>query len=126
MQNKIDYNISEIKNKNNQIINNEEFTTMLNQVLMQLNSYINQNIIDLNNIIQSNINIENVLKEIENAQKMFLENNKDIWEIYSQYLFSVKEFLEIFYKKNMININQIIKQKEERINKDYIILNKEK
>ena len=99
---------------------------MLNQVLMQLNSYINQNIIDLNNIIQSNINIENVLKEIENAQKMFLENNKDIWEIYSQYLFSVKEFLEIFYKKNMININQIIKQKEERINKDYIILNKEK
>ena len=126
LQNKIDYNISEIKNKNNQIINNEEFTTMLNQVLMQLNSYINQNIIDLNNIIQSNINIENVLKEIENAQKMFLENNKDIWEIYSQYLFSVKEFLEIFYKKNMININQIIKQKEERINKDYIILNKEK
>ena len=99
---------------------------MLNQVLMQLNSYINQNIIDLNNIIQSNINIENVLKEIENAQKMFLENNKDIWEIYSQYLFSVKEFLEIFYKKNMININQIIKQKEEIINKDYLILNKEK
>ena len=126
LQNKIDYNISDIKNKNIQKINNEEFTNMLNQVLMQLNNYINQNIIDLNNIIQSNINIENVLKEIENAQKMFLENNKDIWEIYSQYLFSVKEFLEIFYKKNMININQIIKQKEERINKDYIILNKEK
>ena len=126
LQNKIDYNISEIKNKNNQIINNEEFTNMLNQVLMQLNNYINQNIIDLNNIIQSNINIDNLLKEIENAQKMFLENNKDIWEIYSQYLFSVKEYLENFYKKNMVNINQIIKQKEERINKDYIILNKEK
>ena len=126
LQNKIDYNISEIKNKNNQIINNEEFTTMLNQVLMQLNNYINQNIIDLNNIIQSNINIDNLLKEIENAQKMFLENNKDIWEIYSQYLFSVKEYLENFYKKNMVNINQIIKQKEEIINKDYLILNKEK
>jgi hypothetical protein len=126
LQNKIDYNISEIKNKNNQIINNEEFTNMLNQVLMQLNNYINQNITDLNNMIQSNTNIDNILKEIELAQKMFLENNKDIWETYSQYLFSVKEYLELFYKKNMININQIIKQKEERINKDYIILNKEK
>ena len=126
LQNKIDYNISEIKNKNNQIINNEEFTNMLNQVLMQLNNYINQNIIDLNNIVQSNVNIDNMLKEIELAQKMFLENNKDIWETYSQYLFSVKEYLELFYKKNMININQIIKQKEEIISKDYQILNKEK
>jgi len=126
LQNKIDYNISEIKNKNNQIINNEEFTNMLNQVLMQLNNYINQNIIDLNNIVQSNVNIDNMLKEIELAQKMFLENNKDIWESYSQYLFSVKEYLELFYKKNMININQIIRQKEEIISKDYQILNKEK
>ena len=126
LQNKIDYNISEIKNKNNQIINNEEFTNMLNQVLMQLNNYINQNITDLNNMIQSNTNIDNILKEIELAQKMFLENNKDIWETYSQYLFSVKEYLELFYKKNMISINQIIKQKEEIISKDYQILNKEK
>ena len=126
LQNKIDYNISEIKNKNNQIINNEEFTNMLNQVLMQLNNYINQNITDLNNMIQSNTNIDNILKEIELAQKMFLENNKDIWETYSQYLFSVKEYLELFYKKNMININQIIRQKEEIISKDYQILNKEK
>ena len=54
---------------------------MLNQVLMQLNNYINHNIIDLNNIMQSNVNIDNFLKEIEEAQKMFLENNKDIWEI---------------------------------------------
>ena len=126
LQNKIDYNISEIKNKNNQAINNEEFTNMLNQVLMQLNSYINQNIIDLNNITQSNVNIDTVLKEIEAAQKMFLENNKDIWETYSQYLFSVKEYLEIFYKKNMMNINQIIKNKEDIINTQYHILNKEK
>ena len=93
---------------------------------MQLNNYINQNITDLNNMIQSNTNIDNILKEIELAQKMFLENNKDIWETYSQYLFSVKEYLELFYKKNMININQIIKQKEEIISKDYQILNKEK
>jgi len=57
---------------------------------------------------------------------MFLENNKDIWESYSQYLFSVKEYLELFYKKKMININQIIRQKEEIISKDYQILNKEK
>jgi hypothetical protein len=99
---------------------------MLNQVLMQLNNYINQNITDLNNMIQSNTNIDNILKEIELAQKMFLENNKDIWETYSQYLFSVKEYLELFYKKNMININQIIRQKEEIISKDYQILNKEK
>ena len=126
LQNKIDYNISEIKNKNNQIINNDEFTKMLNQVLMQLNNYINQNIIDLNNIIQSNVNIDNILKEVEMAQKMFLESHKDIWETYSQYLFSVKEYLEIFYKKNMLNINQIIRKKEEVINKNYQILNKEK
>ena len=126
LQNKIDYNISEIKNKNNQALNNKEFTNMLNQVLLQLNNYINQNIIDLNNLMQSNINIDNVLKEIENAQKMFLGEKKDIWETYSQYLFSVKEYLEIFYKKNMLNINEIIKNKEEIINKDYLILNKEK
>ena len=99
---------------------------MLNQVLMQLNNYINQNIIDLNNMAQNNVNIDTILKEIESAQKMFLEKNKDIWESYSQYLFSVKEFLELFYKKNMININQIIRQKEEIISKDYQILNKEK
>ena len=126
LQNKIDYNISEIKNKNNEI-NNSEFTQMLNKVLLQLNNYISNNIIDLNNMIQSNINIDNILKEIENSQKMFLQgDNKDIWEIYSQYLFCVKDYLEIFYKKNMININQIIKNKENIINKDYIILNKEK
>ena len=126
LQNKIDYNISEIKNKNNQALNNEEFTNMLNQVLLQLNNYINQNIIDLNNLMQSNVNIDNVLKEIEKAQKMFLGEKKDIWETYSQYLFSVKEYLEIFYKKNMLNINEIVKNKEEIINKDYQILNKEK
>ena len=66
LQNKIDYNISDIKNKNIQKINNEEFTNMLNQVLMQLNNYISQNIIDLNNIIQSNVDIDYILKEIEN------------------------------------------------------------
>ena len=126
LQNKIDYNISEIKNINNQALNNEEFTNMLNQVLLQLNNYINQNIIDLNNLMQSNVNIDNVLKEIEKAQKMFLGEKKDIWETYSQYLFSVKEYLEIFYKKNMLNINEIVKNKEEIINKDYQILNKEK
>ena len=126
LQNKIDYNISEIKNKNNKKINNEEFTNMLNQVLMQLNNYINHNIIDLNNIMQSNVNIDNFLKEIEEAQKMFLGNDKDIWETYSQYLFSIKEYLEIFYKKNMMNINQIIKNKEDIINKHFEILNKEK
>ena len=126
LQNKIDYNISEIKNKNNKKINNEEFTNMLNQVLMQLNNYINHNIIDLNNIMQSNVNIDNFLKEIEEAQKMFLGNDKDIWETYSQYLFSIKEYLEIFYKKNMMNINQIIKNKEDIINNHFEILNKEK
>ena len=93
---------------------------------MQLNNYINQNIIDLNNIIQSNADIDYILKEIENAQKMFLSENKDIWETYSQYLFSSKEYVEIFYKKNIQNIKQIIKNKEDVINKDYQILNKEK
>ena len=126
LQTKIDYNISDIKNKNIQKINNDEFTNMLNQVLMQLNNYINQNIIDLNNIIQSNVDIDYILKEIENAQKMFLSENKDIWETYSQYLFSIKEYVEIFYKKNIQNIKQIIKNKEGAINKDYQILNKEK
>ena len=93
---------------------------------MQLNNYINQNIIDLNNIIQINADIDYILKEIENAQKMFLNENKDIWETYSQYLFSIKEYVEIFYKKNIQNIKQIIKNKEDVINKDYQILNKEK
>ena len=125
LQNKIDYNISEIKNKNNQILNNEEFTNMLNQVLSQLNNYINQNILDLNNI-QKNTNIDNILKEIEENQKIFLKNDKTIWESYSQFLFSIKEYLEIFYKKNMVNINQFLKIKEGIINKDYQILNKEK
>ena len=126
LQNKIDYNISDIKNKNIQKINNEEFTNMLNQVLMQLNNYINQNIIDLNNIIQSNVDIDYILKEIETAQKMFLSENKDIWEAYSQYLFTIKDYVEMFYKKNIQNIKQIIKYKEDAINKDYQILNKEK
>ena len=36
LQNKIDNNISEIKNKNNKKINNEEFTNMLNQVFMNI------------------------------------------------------------------------------------------
>ena len=125
LQNKIDYNISEIKNKNNQILNNEEFTNMLNQVLSQLNNYINQNILDLNNI-QKNTNIDNILKEIEESQKIFFKNDKSIWESYSQFLFSIKEYLEIFYKKNMVNINQFLKIKEGIINKDYQILNKEK
>ena len=125
LQNKIDYNISEIKNKNNQILNNEEFTNMLNQVLSQLNNYINQNILDLNNI-QKNTNIDNILKEIEESQKIFFKNDKTIWESYSQFLFSIKEYLEIFYKKNMVNINQFLKIKEGIINKDYQILNKEK
>ena len=125
LQNKIDYNISEIKNKNNQILNNEEFTNMLNQVLSQLNNYINQNILDLNNI-QKNTNIDNILKEIEESQKIFFKNDKSIWESYSQFLFSIKEYLEIFYKKNMVNINQLLKIKESIINKDYQILNKEK
>ena len=125
LQNKIDYNISEIKNKNNQILNNEEFTNMLNQVLSQLNNYINQNILDLNNI-QKNTNIDNILKEIEENQKIFFKNDKSIWESYSQFLFSIKEYLEIFYKKNMVNINQFLKIKEGIINKDYQILNKEK
>ena len=126
LQNKIDYNISDIKNKNIQKINNEEFTNMLNQVLMQLNNYINQNIIDLNNIIQSNVDIDYILKEIETAQKMFLSEDKDIWEAYSQYLFTIKDYVEMFYKKNIQNIKQIIKYKEDAINKDYQILNKEK
>ena len=125
LQNKIDYNISEIKNKNNQILNNEEFTNMLNQVLSQLNNYINQNILDLNNI-QKNTNIDNILKEIEESQKIFFKNDKTIWESYSQFLFSIKEYLEIFYKKNIVNINQFLKIKEGIINKDYQILNKEK
>ena len=125
LQNKIDYNISEIKNKNNQMLNNEEFTNMLNQVLSQLNNYINQNILDLNNI-QKNTNIDNILKEIEESQKIFFKNDKTIWESYSQFLFSIKEYLEIFYKKNMVNINQFLKIKEGIINKDYQILNKEK
>jgi hypothetical protein len=101
---------------------------MLNNVLLQLQNYINKNIIDLNNMMQSNIDIDEIIKDIDRAGKMFLGNNsnKNIWDKYSQYLFSIKEYLEIFYKKNMITINQIIKSKEEIINKDYILLNKKK
>ena len=114
LQNKINYNIAEIKNQKAEIINSEEFTKMLNNVLTQLQSYINKNIIDLNNMIQSNIEIDTIIKDIDNTQKMFLEdkNNISIWEKYSQYLFSIKEYLEIFYKKNMISMNEIIKFKE--------------
>ena len=128
IQNKINYNIAEIKNKNSEIINSSEFTNMLNNVLLQLQNYINKNIIDLNNIMQSNIDIDGLIKDIEASQKMFLENknNKNIWDKYSQYLFSIKEYLEIFYKKNIITMNQIIQNKEEIINKDYILLNKKK
>ena len=128
IQNKINYNISEIKNKNSEIINSSEFTNMLNNVLLQLQNYINKNIIDLNNIMQSNIDIDAIIKDIDTAGKMFLGNNanRNIWDKYSQYLFSIKEYLEIFYKKNMITMNQIIKNKEEIINKDYILLNKKK
>ena len=128
LQNKINMNLSEIKNKNAEMINSEEFSNMLNKVLMQLQNYINQNIIDLNNMMQSNVDIDIIIKDIEAAQKMFLEdkNNKNIWDKYSQYLFSIKEYLELFYKKNMLSINQIIKNKEEIIKKDYNILNKEK
>ena len=101
---------------------------MLNKVLTQLQNYINQNIIDLNNMMQSNVDIDIIIKDIEAAQKMFLEDktNKNIWDKYSQYLFSIKEYLEIFYKKNMITMNQILQNKEDIINKDYTILNKKK
>ena len=128
IQNKINYNIAEIKNKNSDIINSIEFTNMLNNVLQQLQNYISKNIIDLDNIMQSNVDIETIIKDIETAQKMFLENktNKNIWDKYSQYLFSIKEYLEIFYKKNMITMNQILQNKEDIINKDYTILNKKK
>jgi hypothetical protein len=128
LQNRINMNISEIKNKNSEIINSEEFSNMLNKVLLQLQNYINQNIIDLNNMMKSNVDIDNIIKDIEAAQKMFLEDkiSKNVWEKYSQYLFSIKEYLELFYKKNMISINQIIKKKEDIIKKDYNILNKEK
>ena len=127
LQNKININISEIKNKKSEIINSEEFTNMLNNVLLQLQNYINKNIIDLNNMIQCNVDIETIIKDIEAAQKMFLEDkNTNIWEKYSQYLFSIKEYLEIFYKKNMLIINQLLKNKENIIKKDYKVLNKEK
>ena len=127
LQNKINYNISEIKNQNNEIINNDEFSKMLNNVLMQLQNYINKNIIDLNNIIQCNSDIDTIIKDIFTAQKMFLANkNNNIWEKYSNYLFSIKEYLEMFYKKNMISINEIIQSKEDIINKDFHILNKKK
>ena len=130
LQKKINLNISEIKNKNSEIINSEEFTNMLNNVLLQLQNYINKNIIDLDNMMQCNVDMDTIIKDIESSQKMFLENkNKNtnnIWEKYSQYLFSIKEYLEIFYKKNMFSMNQIIKNTEEIIKKDYNILNKEK
>ena len=85
------------------MINNEEFSNMLNKVLLQLQNYINQNIIDLNNMMQSNVDIDIIMKDIEKAQKIFFEDKtKNIWEKYSQYLFSIKEYLELFYKKNML------------------------
>jgi hypothetical protein len=65
IQNKINYNISEIKNKNSEIINSSEFTNMLNNVLLQLQNYINKNIIDLNNMMQSNIDIDEIIKDID-------------------------------------------------------------
>ena len=128
LQNRINMNISDIKNKNSEIINSVDFSNMLNKVLTQLQNYINQNIIDLNNMMQSNVDIDIIIKDIENAQKMFLEDKscKNVWEKYSQYLFTIKEYLELFYKKNMQTINQIIKNKEDIIKKDYNILNKEK
>ena len=65
LQNKINLNISEIKNKNSEIINSDEFTNMLNNVLLQLQNYINKNIIDLNNMMQYNIDINTIIKYIE-------------------------------------------------------------
>jgi hypothetical protein len=128
LQNKINMNISEIKNKNSEIINGEEFSNMLNKVLLQLQNYINKNIVDLNNMVQCNTDIDSMIKDIESAQKMFLEDKtkNNVWERYSQYLFSIKEYLELFYKKNMLIINQILKNKEDIIKKDYNVLNKEK
>jgi len=69
-----------------------------------------------------------MIKDIESAQKMFLEDKtkNNIWERYSQYLFSIKEYLELFYKKNILIINQILKNKENIIQKDYNVLNKKK
>ena len=126
LQNKINLNIANIKNKNAEIINGDEFSNMLNNVLSQLQNYINKNIIDLSNMMQSNNDIDSIMKDIEMSQRMFLENNNNIWDKYSQYLFSIKEYLELFYKKNMLSINRIIKIKEDLIKKDYNILNKEK
>ena len=129
LQNKINYNIAEIKNQKAEVINSEEFTKMLNNVLTQLQKYINNNIIDLNNMMQSNLDIDTIMKDIDISQKLFLENkntNNNVWEKYSQYLFSIKEYLEIFYKKNMISMNEILKSKENIIKKDYNILNKKK
>ena len=71
LQNRINMNISEIKNKNSEIINSEEFSNMLNKVLLQLQNYINQNIIDLNNMMKSNVDIDNIIKDIE-AQLIFV------------------------------------------------------
>ena len=78
--------------------------------------------------MQCNTDIETMIKDIESAQKMFLEDKtkNNAWERYSQYLFSIKEYLELFYKKNMLIINQILKNKEDIIKKDYNVLNKEK
>jgi hypothetical protein len=129
LQNKINYNIAEIKNQKAEVINSEEFTKMLNNVLTQLQKYINNNIIDLNNMMQSNLDIDTIMKDIGIAQKMFLEDkntNNNVWEKYSQYLFSIKDYLEIFYKKNMISMNEILKSKENIIKKDFNILNKKK
>ena len=78
--------------------------------------------------MQCNTDIETMIKDIESAQKMFLEDKtkNNVWERYNQYLFSIKEYLELFYKKNMLIINQILKNKEDIIKKDYNVLNKEK
>ena len=79
--------------------------------------------------MQSNLDIDTIMKDIGIAQKMFLEDkntNNNVWEKYSQYLFSIKDYLEIFYKKNMNSMNEILKSKENIIKKDFNILNKKK
>lgn len=126
LQGNINYNISEIKNKSPELINGEEFSNMLNKVLIQLQNYIAKNIIDLNNMVQCNIDVERMGKNIESAQKMILDGNMNIWDKYKIYLFSIKEYLENFFKKNINNINMILNNKEQGIQKEFTILNKEK
>ena len=126
LQGNINYNISEIKNKNSDLINGEEFSNMLNKVLIQLQNYISKNVIDLNNMLKCNIDVERMGKNIESAQKMLLDGNRNIWDTYKVYLFSIKEYLESFFKKNINDINLILNNKEQGIKKEYTILNKEK